>query len=105
MLVQYLFGIGNGDVQKIRWFLLILAIIVALAAALQNNDLVEVQLFFFSRSLPLSVILLSTTAVGFLAGALTTVLMLRRHKTSEKTKANRKSATPADSPAPATKTV
>ena len=86
--------------QKIRWFLLISAIIVALAAALQNNELIELQLFFFRKSLPLSVILLSTTAIGFLAGALTTVLMLRRHKAAEKAqhKASAKAKHPAEKP-------
>ncbi len=52
--------------QKIRWFLLILAIVVALAVALQNNEAAEIQLFFFKRAIPLSVLLLSTTAIGFL---------------------------------------
>ena len=64
--------------QKIRWFLLISAIIVALAAALQNNELIELQLFFFRKSLPLSVILLSTTAIGFAEKA--------QHKASAKAK-------------------
>ncbi len=55
--------------QKIRWFFLIVAIIVALAMVAQNNDATELQLFFFRRSMPLSVILLSSVAIGFLAGA------------------------------------
>jgi uncharacterized integral membrane protein len=70
--------------QKIRWFFLIGAILVALAMILQNNEATELQLFFFRRSMPLSVILLSSVAIGFLAGALTTVLMLRRSKAKEK---------------------
>ena len=73
--------------QKIRWFFLIGAILIALAMVLQNNEATELQLFFFQRSLPLSVILLSSVAIGFLAGALTTVLMLRRRKSSGKVKA------------------
>lgn len=72
--------------QKIRWFFLIGAILVALAMILQNNEATELQLFFFRRSMPLSVILLSSVAIGFLAGALTTVLMLRRGKASSKAK-------------------
>jgi uncharacterized integral membrane protein len=72
--------------QKIRWFFLIGAILVALAMILQNNEATELQLFFFRRSMPLSVILLSSVAIGFLAGALTTVLMLRRSKALGKAK-------------------
>ncbi len=70
--------------QKIRWILLVLGVVVALAIAIQNNDSTEIQLFFFRRSLPLSILVLSTTAIGFLLGAITSVLMLRR---SEKGKA------------------
>lgn len=91
--VQYLFGEGNELVQKIRWVLLVLAIVTALAVAIQNNDSTEIQLFFFKRSLPLSVLVLSTTAVGFLMGALTTVLMLRR---SEKAKKAASKPSPAE---------
>ena len=80
--------------QKIRWFFLIGAILIALAMVLQNNEATELQLFFFQRSMPLSVILLSSVAIGFLAGALTTVLMLRRSKSSGKAKA--KAAAGAD---------
>jgi uncharacterized integral membrane protein len=81
--------------QKIRWFFLIGAILVALAMILQNNEATELQLFFFHWSMPLSVILLSSVAIGFLAGALMTVLMLRRSKASGKAKA--KSAAAANS--------
>ena len=81
--------------QKIRWFFLILAIVVALAVALQNNASTELQLFFFKRSLPLSVLLLSTTSVGFLMGALTTMLMLRRGKSAKAKGAKKAEPKPA----------
>lgn len=64
--------------QKIRWFLLIFAILVALTVTLQNNDAVLVQLLWIDLRMPLSILLACTTAVGFLVGALTTALMLRR---------------------------
>jgi uncharacterized membrane protein YciS (DUF1049 family) len=64
--------------QKIRWLLLILAILVALAVTFQNNDAVPVRLLWIERNMSLSILVASTTAIGFLAGALTTALMLVR---------------------------
>ncbi len=78
--------------QKIRWFFLVLAIVVVLVAAFQNNASTDLQLFFFKRSLPLSLLLLSATAIGFLIGALTTVWMLRRGKTSSDEKVSKSGA-------------
>ncbi|MFK8114179.1 MAG: LapA family protein [Rubripirellula sp.] len=70
--------------QKIRWFLLILGIALALVITVQNNDLVEVELFTMQRELPLSVLMLATGGVGFLLGALMTALMLRKKKAAVK---------------------
>ncbi|MDG2219955.1 MAG: LapA family protein [Rubripirellula sp.] len=64
--------------QKIRWLLLILAILMALAVTFQNNDAVPVRLLWIERNMSLSILLACTTAIGFLAGALTTALMLLR---------------------------
>jgi uncharacterized integral membrane protein len=83
--------------QKIRWFFLIAAILLALAIVLQNNTSVPVQLFWLQRSLPLSALLLSTTAIGFLLGALVTAWMLRRRGKA----ANAKKAAPEPAPAEA----
>ena len=66
--------------QKFRWSLLILAVVAALVLAIQNHDSTEIQLFFFKRSFPLSVLLVATTAIGFVMGVLTTALRRRRHK-------------------------
>ena len=85
-------------IQKIRWFLLILVIVLTLAAITQNGQETTVQLLWLTRTMPLSVLLLSTIAVGFLLGALTTALMLRRrHKAKEAAKS--KKATEPTKPA------
>ncbi|MEM8667818.1 MAG: LapA family protein [Planctomycetota bacterium] len=64
--------------QKIRWILLILAILAALTVTLQNTTAVSVRLLWIDLSMSLSILLACTTAIGFLAGALTTALMLLR---------------------------
>lgn len=66
--------------QKIRWFFLILAIILTLAAIFQNNQNAEIHLLWLKRTLPLSMLLLTTSAIGFLFGAVVTASMLRSHR-------------------------
>ncbi|TWT80673.1 hypothetical protein CA13_21190 [Planctomycetes bacterium CA13] len=66
--------------QKIRWFLLVLGVTVALVTALWNNGPVTINFPFFHRELPLSLLILTSVACGFLLGAMTTYSMLRSHK-------------------------
>ncbi|MAI72384.1 MAG: hypothetical protein CMM01_15935 [Rhodopirellula sp.] len=66
--------------QKIRWFFLILIAVMTLALVFQNQVKVDIQLLFWKQSLPLSVLLISTTTIGFLLGALLTAAMLRKRK-------------------------
>ena len=71
--------------QKIRWFFLILAIVLVIAIAVQNNRLEAVHLFWLETpEMPLSVLLLSTSGIGFLLGALVTASMLRSRRKKEK---------------------
>jgi|TARA_B110000495_G_C22916982_1_gene535677 uncharacterized integral membrane protein len=70
--------------QKIRWFFLILMITLALALVFQNQEQVDIQLLFLKQSLPLSVLLISATTIGFLLGALLTASMLRKRKSKKK---------------------
>lgn len=73
--------------KKVRWFILILAIILSLVVVLQNNHATEVRVLLHTRTLPLSVLLFTTTATGFLFGALLTAAMLRRgHSAAKKGK-------------------
>lgn len=81
--------------QKIRWFFLILVIVLALVIVLQNNHATEVHLLWYRPSLPLSVLLFCTTAIGFLFGALLTATMLRRRAA-----AGKKGKSTASRPAP-----
>ena len=74
--------------QKIRWFIWILGIVLMLVVVLQNNDPTEVQLLWLEQSMPLSVMLLITTAVGFLLGALFTVSMIRKQPRASEEKAS-----------------
>lgn len=71
--------------KKIRWLILILGIVLSLAVALQNNALVEIRWLWMEQTLPLSVLLLTTVAIGFLLGSLMTATMLRR-RTKKKEK-------------------
>ncbi len=66
--------------QKIRWFFLILAIAITLAAMLQNNQETEISLLWLERTMPLSILLLTSTAIGFLFGSLMTASMLRSRR-------------------------
>jgi uncharacterized integral membrane protein len=92
------FGHPSTQMQKIRWFLLIVVIVLALVVVLQNNHDAEVHLLLHKRSIPLSVLLFSTTAVGFLFGALMTATMLRSRGAAAEKKA-KKPAQPSPSEA------
>ena len=70
--------------QKIRWFLLILGIVAALAVALQNNAPTKVRFLWLEQMMPLTLLLLTTTTIGFLLGALLTASMLRGRKSDAK---------------------
>jgi len=70
--------------QKIRWSILILGVIVLLAAMLQNSGPVTLKLFFFETAMPISVLLLATSVTSFLVGGLTIGRMLRRREAVKK---------------------
>ena len=63
--------------QKIRWFLLLVGILVVVIIAVQNSRSVEIDLLFFRGTYPLTLLLLGTSAASFLFGALMTGWMLR----------------------------
>lgn len=86
--------IWADEMQKIRWFFSILAIALMLAAMLQNNQEVTVKLLWLQRSTPLSVLLIATTIIGFLFGALMTASMLRSHRKRKEAAAKQASKQP-----------
>ena len=64
--------------QRIRWVLLLLGIVIVMVLLFYNSDEVPVKLpLVEDRELPLSVLLMATTAIGFLLGAVMTARMLR----------------------------
>ncbi len=70
--------------QKIRWAILILGVLVLIAVMVQNSHPVLLKLFLFETELPTSTLLLATSVLSFLIGALTTGRMMwhrdtRRH--------------------------
>ena len=62
--------------QNIRWAFLILGVLVLIAVMVQNSHPVILRLFFFETELPASILLLATSVLSFLLGALTTGRML-----------------------------
>ena len=87
--------------QRIRWFLLVLGIIVLLVLGLANQTSVPVKIpFLFERDLPLSMLLVTVSGISFVFGALMTGWMLRSPKETTKKAAPEPKA--ADSTTPDT---
>ncbi|TWT67045.1 lipopolysaccharide assembly protein LapA domain-containing protein [Allorhodopirellula solitaria] len=85
--------------QKIRYFLFLVAVLAVIVVAFQNQDQVDVKILFFNGRYPLTLLLLGTSGVSFILGAICT--MWRRHrrvkgKTRVKTQA--KKTAPKDLP-------
>jgi len=85
--------------QKIRWILLLLTIVLASALVWQNHTLVPVSLLWMEHRIPLSVLAACTTAAGFLAGSLMTASMLRSRS---KGKPKKQKSKPVAEKAPST---
>jgi uncharacterized integral membrane protein len=70
--------------QKIRWEILILGIVVLLTAIVQNSAPVTLTFFRYQAQLPISVLLLVVSVTSFLVGAITTGRILRRREAAKK---------------------
>lgn len=70
----------NYMLQKIRWFLLITGVLVVVIIALQNQTPTPLKLLFLNGTIPLTLLLLATSAASFVFGALTTVWMLKKRE-------------------------
>jgi H+/Cl- antiporter ClcA len=66
--------------QKIRWLLVILGVVVLLTAMIQNSAPLTLKLFFFETTLATSILLLTTSSISFLVGGLFSYLMFRRRE-------------------------
>jgi uncharacterized integral membrane protein len=76
-LVHHSMGL-SAVMQKIRWGILLIGVIILLAAAVQNSENVLLKLFFYETQLPVSVLLLVTSTISFLIGALTMGRLIRQ---------------------------
>ncbi len=70
--------------QKIRWAILILGIIVLMTAIIQNSDPVPLKFLVYEAQMPTSVLLLVVSVVSFLLGAATTGHVLRRREAAKR---------------------
>jgi|GEM_PF-1556777 len=87
--------------QKIRWAILLIGVIVLLAAAIQNSENVPLKLFFYETQLPVSVLLLVTSTISFFLGALTMGRLLRKSsKANPKPAPEKPAGKPATAPTP-----
>ncbi|MCC9642664.1 LapA family protein [Rhodopirellula sp. JC740] len=67
--------------QKIRWSLSLIAVLVVVIVAFQNQDAVPLTILFFSGEYPLTLLLLGCSGVSFVLGCLMTAWRIRsRHK-------------------------
>jgi uncharacterized membrane protein YciS (DUF1049 family) len=87
--------------QKIRWFFLILVVVAGVTLVLLNNQLTPIHLFGLKTvEMPFSILLLSTTGIGFVLGAIMTATMLRSRRKKEKEKERQIEAATSDSDEP-----
>lgn len=71
--------------QKIRWLLIALGLLVLITAMVQNSDPLTLKLFWLQKTVPTSVLLLATSLISFLLGGLTQHLAFRHRRESTPT--------------------
>jgi uncharacterized integral membrane protein len=69
--------------KKVKLIAIIVISILAFIIFLQNTESVETRILFMKVAMPRAILLISTFLVGFVAGTITTSLLLRK---SEKKK-------------------
>jgi len=83
--------------QKIRYFLFLIAVLVLVVVAFQNQQKVDIKLLFFSRQYSLTLLLLACSAVSFLLGSVWKAWRSRKRekaKHRQKSQVNSKTETP-----------
>lgn len=70
--------------QKIRWAILILGIIVLMTAMIQNKDPVPLKFLNYTAEMPTSILLLVVSVASFLIGAITAGRIMRRREAAKK---------------------
>jgi len=77
--------------------MLLIGVVILLTAMVQNSETTLLKLFFYQTELPVSVLLLATSATSFLLGAITVGRILKRSAQAKLTRAEltRAKLTPA----------
>ena len=70
--------------KNIKVIIIIVISVLAFIIFLQNTESVETKILFMNVAMPRAILLISTFLVGFVAGLITTSMLLRK---SEKKKA------------------
>ncbi|MCM2370464.1 LapA family protein [Aporhodopirellula aestuarii] len=66
--------------QKLRYFLFLIAVLVVIVVAFQNHHEVDIDLLFFSGRYPLTLLLLGCSAVSFILGSVWTMWRSRKRE-------------------------
>ena len=64
--------------KKVKLIVIIVISILAFIIFLQNTESVETRILFMRVAMPRAILLISTFLVGFVAGTITTSLLLRK---------------------------
>jgi uncharacterized integral membrane protein len=64
--------------KKVKLIVIIVISILAFIIFLQNTKSVETKILFMKVSMPRAILLISTFLVGFVAGLITTSMLLRK---------------------------
>ena len=64
--------------KKVKLIVIIVISILAFIIFLQNTESVETRILFMKVSMPRAILLISTFLVGFVAGLITTSMLLRK---------------------------
>jgi len=64
---------------NIKIFLILALMALGAVFIVQNTEIVEIRFFFWKLSVSRVLLLISTTAVGFIIGVLTTIVIVRKN--------------------------
>jgi len=64
--------------KKVKVIVIIVISVLAFIIFLQNTESVETKILFMKVAMPRAILLISTFLVGFVAGTITTSLLLRK---------------------------
>lgn len=65
-------------IQKIRYFLFLLAVLVVIVVAFQNHHAVDIEVLTFRGQYPLTLLLLATAVISFTLGSIMTAWRSRK---------------------------